>query len=96
MVLSFLYLSFVRILQFLRLRRSDSGDLCVEVVMLRHEEAVLGRQVIRPALRSADRALLAGLSRLLDRRHVSGSSSTPPRAKGLKARPTCLLLLREP
>jgi hypothetical protein len=31
---------------------------------------VLRRQVVRPALRPADRALLARLSRLLNRRHL--------------------------
>ena len=68
MALSFLYLAFViRILELLRLSRHDSGTLSVEIVVLRHEVAVLRRQVIRPALGSLDRALLAGLSRLLDR-----------------------------
>ena len=67
MALSFLYLAFVRTLQLLRLSRRDSGDLAIEVVVLRHEVAVLRRQVARPALRPSDRALLAGLSRLIPR-----------------------------
>jgi len=67
MALSFLYLAFVRIFQLLHLRRRDSDGLAIEVVMLRHEVAVLRRQVVRPALRPTDRALFAGLSRLLDR-----------------------------
>src|ERR1019366_9714903 len=64
MALSFLYVAFVRILQLVLLGRRDSDELAVEVVMLRHEVAVLRRQVVRPALRPPDRALLAGLSRL--------------------------------
>ena len=68
MALSFLYLAFTRILQLSRLSRSASGDLAIEMVMLRHEVAVLRRQVVRPTLRPADRALFAGLSRLLDRK----------------------------
>ena len=68
MALSFLYVAFVRILDLLRLSRHDNEELAVEVVMLRHEVAVLRRQVARPALRPSDRALLAGLSRLLGRR----------------------------
>ena len=67
MALSFLYLTFVRLLELLRLQRRDTTDLAIEVVILRHEVAVLRRQVARPALRPADRALLAGLSRLLSR-----------------------------
>ena len=67
MALSFLYLAFVRVLELLRLQGCDATDLAIEVVILRHEVAVLRRQVARPALRPADRALLAGLSRLLSR-----------------------------
>jgi putative transposase len=63
--LPFLYIAFVRLLQLVRLSRSGQQDLAVEVVMLRHEVAVLRRQVARPALLPADRAVLAGLSQLL-------------------------------
>jgi putative transposase len=67
MVLSFLYLAFVRVLELLRLQRRNAGDLAIEVIVLRHEVEVLRRQVTRPALRPADRALLAGLSLLFSR-----------------------------
>ena len=67
MALSFVYLAFVRVLELLRLQRCDAADLAIEVIVLRHEVAVLRRQVTRPALRPADRALLAALSRLLSR-----------------------------
>jgi putative transposase len=70
MALSFLYLAFVRILELLRFSRRDNSELAIEVVILRHEVAVLRRQVVRPALLPSDRALLAGLGRLLDRRRL--------------------------
>src|ERR1700693_4809755 len=71
MALSFPYLAFVRILQLLRLIRPNTEELAIEVVVLRHEVAVLRRQVARPALRPSDRALLAGLSRLLRRQRLN-------------------------
>jgi putative transposase len=63
--LSFLHVAFVRLLQLVRLSRRGEEDLAIEVVMLRREVAVLRRQIARPALQPADRAMLAGLSRLL-------------------------------
>jgi cell division protein FtsB len=62
-----LYLGFVRILELLQVGRRENAELAVEVVMLRHEVAVLRRQVARPALRPSDRAIIAGLSRLVSR-----------------------------
>ena len=41
MVLSFLYFAFVRILELFRRSRRDSQELAIEIVMLRHEVAVL-------------------------------------------------------
>ena len=67
MALSFLYVAFVRMLELFRLCRNEREELAIEVVMLRHEVSVLRRQVARPALRPADRALLAGLSGFLTR-----------------------------
>jgi hypothetical protein len=63
--LSFVYLAFVRVLQLIRLSWCGQDDLAIEVVVLRHEVAVLRRQVTRPALRQSDRAVLAGLSQVL-------------------------------
>jgi len=70
MTLSFLYRAFCRVLQLIRLIGQSNVDLAVEVVMLRHEVAVLRRQVRRPALQPADRAVLAGLGRLLSRQRL--------------------------
>ena len=69
MALSFLYLAFVRILEVVRLERRHDSELAIEIVILRHEVSVLRRQVARPGLRPADRAVLAGLSRLLSPAH---------------------------
>jgi hypothetical protein len=64
-VFSFLSRAFRRVLRLVRLIYRSDTDLATEVVILRHEVVVLRRQVHRPALEPADRAVRAGLARLL-------------------------------
>jgi putative transposase len=66
-VLSLVYLGVRRVLELVVLLARGDVSKDVEIVVLRHEVAVLRRQVSRPRLRPADRALLAALSRILPR-----------------------------
>lgn len=67
MAWSFAYTVLRCILQFLLLglRRDRSKE--IEILVLRHQVAVLRRQVHRPDLQPADRVLFTALSRLLPR-----------------------------
>src|SRR5512133_2158240 len=81
MTLRLLYLLFCQVLRWLALLTRGSAAKDAELLMLRHEVAVLRRQVARPRVDWADRAVLAGLARLLPR----------PAWQGLLVQPATLL-----
>jgi hypothetical protein len=64
---SFCHVVLGRLLQLAALRFRSEEFKELEIVVLRHELAVLRRQAGRPELRPADRVFLAAVSRLLPR-----------------------------
>ena len=67
MILSLGYLILRQVFQLVILVAGDERADAVEVLVLRHQVAVLRRQVWRLDLEPADRVVLAGLPRLLPR-----------------------------
>jgi putative transposase len=76
-VFSFFYVVARRVLAVVVLRFRSQRYQELEIVVLRHELAVLRRQVRRPELRDADRAFLAAASRILPRARGSSFFVTP-------------------
>ena len=64
---SFCYLALGCLLQLVVLRPRSKQFKELEIIVLRHELAVLRREVVRPRLEDADRVFLAAASRLLRR-----------------------------
>jgi hypothetical protein len=77
MTTSLVYLLLRQVLQMLTQLARDGGAKDVELRVLRHEVAVLRRQVHRPDLQPADRVVLAALSRLLSRPRWAAFFVTP-------------------
>ena len=77
MFLSLCYVALRWILQLavLRIRSNELKDL--EIVVLRHELAILRRQTRRPVTTWTDRLCLAAASRLLSRAHWQAFIVTP-------------------
>src|SRR6266581_4251876 len=67
MVISCLYWLFRHLIGLAVLRCRSEAANEIEILVLRHELAVLRRQVTRPSCRPADRMLIAALARMLPR-----------------------------
>src|SRR2546426_4150134 len=65
MSVAILYLILRRLLRLIGCADRTNGTADIELVVLRHQLAILRRQVKRPVYRPRDRAFLAALSRVL-------------------------------
>ena len=77
MALSFLYRVVHRVLETIRIHRMDEVATDVEVLVLRHQLAVLRRQVARPRSTWSDRALVSALARRVPRERWASFLVTP-------------------
>ena len=73
------YLTLCRSIQLLMLLARGDAANDLEILVLRHQLAVLRRHTPRPRLEPADRALLAAVSRVLPRARWSCSSCSQRR-----------------
>ena len=87
MTLRLLYLLFCQVTRWLALLARSSAAKDAELLVLRHEVAVPWRQVTRPRVDWADRAVLAGLARLLPPSRLAGLVRAAGHTAALASRP---------
>jgi putative transposase len=75
--LQLIYLVFSKLLSWMVLRTRSDTTKEIEILVLRHQLAVLQRRSPRPRIGWPDRALIAGLTRLLPTRRRIGLLVTP-------------------
>jgi hypothetical protein len=75
--LSFLYRLIRRVVELVRMHRMDDDGKDAEILALRHQVAVLRRQVARPRFTWSDRALIATLAELVPRERWVAFLVTP-------------------
>jgi hypothetical protein len=78
MALRLIYQMFSTLLGWIVLRTRSDTTKDIEILVLRHQLAVLQRRTPRPRMSWTDRALIAALTRLLPRPRPSGCSSPRP------------------
>jgi transposase len=77
MALRLIYQMFSKLLSWIVLRTRSNTTKDVEILVLRHQLAVLQRRTPRPRMSWTDRAVIAALTRLLPRRRRLGMLVTP-------------------
>jgi putative transposase len=83
------YLMLARVLSWLTLLARSDVSKDVEILVLRHEVAVLRRHNPRPTLTWIDRALLSALSRLLPTLRPAAEVQTGVASSSPRCRSTC-------
>ena len=77
MALRLIYLMFSKLLSWIVLRTRSDATKEIEILVLRHQLAVLRRRTPRPRMSWTDRTVIAALTRLLPVRRRLGLLVTP-------------------